>query len=823
MSEDSSHRTREQCDRSDTGKSNADTVDNTAASLTTTNVNTPKPAIESQPESLSQASEDLKNSKTPATRFKRRKKAAIERPLLFRSGLVIVVLALLSAISTFLILTGLTPIAPSHQVVITVLLINCALILALIGIVLWQIYLLWKDRKGQAAGAELHVRIVSLFSMIALMPAIILAIFASFSLDQRLDYWFSKRIIAIINSSWDVAHSFLDEHGQVIRSDIVAMATDVDESWVTMGNNKEKFNQFLTSQTALRSLQMSYVFKSNGFIVGEAATDPDRKFELPNPIIMSTVNNGQVAIIPPGKTNELRAVKKLEKIPGAYLYVYRQVNQNVIKHLNRTKDHINAYKALQNNRTGIQLAFGLMYVMIALILLLAAVWLGIWLANRIVAPIRDLINAAQKVSSGDLDTQVKVTKRDGDVGHLSSTFNNMTQQLNHQRTNLIEANQTIDERRRFIEAVLSSVSAGIIGADLNGTINLVNRSAGLLLDKNGDDLVGQQLLEAIPEIYEIWRDLKLTEKTAVESQISMIVGGVERNFAVRVIEESSEEKDYGIVITFDDITELVSAERNSAWSDIARRIAHEIKNPLTPIQLSAERIRRKYGDNIEDREVFDKCTETIIRQVGDIGRMVDEFSSFARIPTPTMEQHDLRDVVSEAVFLFQVSKPDIDIKLDLPKKPLIAKFDRSLIGQAVTNLVKNASEAIDTCHETEPDNQIKGEIITAIHSEDDYVIIEVTDNGCGLPKNNRNRLTEPYMTTRAKGTGLGLAIVQRITEQHNGSLRLADAPKTKDRKKGARISLVIPLQGPKQNSAEKAVDQEHSPQNDEKDTVPLMN
>lgn len=730
------------------------------------------------------------------------KKPAMDRPLLFRSGLVVVVLALLSAITTFLILTGLTPIAPSHQVVITVLMINFALILALIGIVLWQIYLLWKDRKGQAAGAELHIRIVGLFSMIALMPAIILAIFASFSLDQRLDYWFSKRIIAIINNSWDVAHSFLDEHGQVIRSDIVAMATDVDESWASLGRSPEKFNQFLTSQTALRTLQMSYIFRSDGTVMAQAATEPDRRFRLPNRLIMSTVDNGQVAILPPGETNELSAVKKLEKIPGAYLFVYRQVNPNVIKHLNRTKDHINAYKALQSNRAGIQLAFGLMYVLIALILLLAAVWLGIWLANRIVAPIRDLISAAQRVSDGDLETQVKVTKRDGDVGHLSQTFNNMTCQLAQQRANLIEANQTIDERRRFIEAVLSSVSAGIIGADLNGCINLVNRSAGLLLGLEGADMVGLNLKTAIPEIYEIWQDLKHSDKPAIEKQITMLVGDVERSFAVRITEEGSDQQDYGIVITFDDITELVSAERNSAWSDIARRIAHEIKNPLTPIQLSAERIRRKYGNKLEDREVFDKCTDTIIRQVADIGRMVDEFSSFARIPKPIMENNDIRDVVSEAVFLFQVSKSDIDFKLDLPNSPVIARTDRRLLGQAVTNLVKNASEAIETRDENATEKQNKGQIIIAVKTEDETVVIEVTDNGCGLPMNNRNRLTEPYMTTRAKGTGLGLAIVQRITEQHAGSLRLADAPKTKSHKTGARISLVLPLKGPEHETGE---------------------
>lgn len=725
----------------------------------------------------------------------------MDRPLLFRAGLTIVVLSLLSAILTFLILTGLTPIAPSHQVVISVLLLNFALILALIVIVVWQVHLLWQDRKGQAAGAQLHIRIVSLFSMIALLPAIILAIFASFSLDQRLDYWFSKRITSIINSSWDVAHSFLDEHGQVIRSDIVAMATDVDESWVKMKRNRQKFDQFLTSQTALRTLQMAYVFKRDGSILSNAATEPDHEFTLPNPLIMSTLNAGKVAIIPPGITNELVAIKKLEKIPDAYLYVYRQVNQNVIKHLNRTKDHINAYKALQNNRAGIQVAFVLMYVLIALILLLAAVWLGIWLANRIVAPIRDLIQAAQRVSDGDLDTQVTVTKRDGDVGHLSSTFNNMTDQLRHQRANLVSAHQINDERRRFIEAVLSSVSAGIIGIDLEGQINLANPSAGTHLQKKQDQIVGQHLSTAIPEVHEIWQQLKYEEKGETEQQITLMVGDVERSFAVRITEEKSEKKEYGYVITFDDITELVSAERNSAWSDIARRIAHEIKNPLTPIQLSAERIRRKYGEKLaDDREVFDKCTDTIIRQVADIGRMVDEFSSFARLPKPSMEFQDVREAVSEAVFLFQVSKPGIKIELDIPDEPVIAYFDRSLINQAVTNLVKNASEAIEEVQEA--GEKIDGEIVTSLSIDNKNIYIHVTDNGCGLPKNKRNRLTEPYMTTRAKGTGLGLAIVQRITEQHGGSLRLADAPKTKNRKCGARISLVLPITKPVETSNE---------------------
>lgn len=730
------------------------------------------------------------------------------RPLLFKAGFITVILSLLSAIITFLILTGLTPIPPNDNVVITVLAINCALIIALITIVVRQLYLLWQDRRGQEAGAELHVRIVSLFSMVALLPAIILAVFASFSLDQRLDYWFSKRIATIIDNSWNVARSFLDEHGQVIRSDIVAMATDVDETWATVRGKPEKFNQLLTSQTALRTLRMAYVFNQEGTVLARASTEPERVFELPRSQVMAMLDKGKVAIIPPGETTELVAIKKLEKIPNGYLYVYRHVNQNVIKHLNRTKEHVEAYKALQTYRAGIQIAFGLMYTLIALILLLAAVWLGIWLANRIVAPIRDLINAAQKVSSGNLDIQVDVKKRDGDVGHLSSTFNDMTCQLRQQRDNLMDANTTLDERRRFIEAVLFSVTAGIIGTDLKGNINLVNKSAAQLLALDENQLVGQQLSKVLPEIYEILNELQIETKTFSEGQISLFIDDAERSFAVRVTEESSDDNEYGYVITFDDITELVSAERNSAWSDIARRIAHEIKNPLTPIQLSAERIRRKYGESIQgDREVFDKCTDTIIRQVADIGRMVDEFSSFARLPKPQMEYQDIRDVVREAVFLFQVSESDIKFSTNVPDEQVIAYFDRRMINQAITNLVKNASEAIETAKES--GLEVQGKIETILSVKNKQIIIDVIDNGCGLPKNNRNRLTEPYMTTRVKGTGLGLAIVQRITEQHGGSLRLADAPKTKKQKSsGARISLVLPQKKTSQKSSKRKKDKQ---------------
>jgi two-component system nitrogen regulation sensor histidine kinase NtrY len=352
----------------------------------------------------------------------------------------------------------------------------------------------------------------------------------------------------------------------------------------------------------------------------------------------------------------------------------------------------------------------------------------------------------------------------------------------------------LDERRRFMEAVLSGVTAGVVGVDAEGIVTLVNRSAETLLEMKETDLKGKLLAKAVPEFASVLKRAQKQGRRLITDQITLRRHGSERNFAVRVTSEGQDHKTEGFVVTFDDMTELVSAQRSTAWADVARRIAHEIKNPLTPIQLSAERIRRKYGDSItKDREVFDQCTDTIIRQVSDIGRMVDEFSAFARMPKPVMERHDVREIVREAVFLFQVSRSEIAFELDLPERPVMALSDRRLLAQAVTNLVKNASEAIDSAVEADPARAGKGRILAKVRGKGDRVQITVIDNGCGLPKENRERLVEPYMTTREKGTGLGLAIVQRIVEQHGGTLTLADAPKRNGKMEGASVRIDLPV------------------------------
>ena len=713
------------------------------------------------------------------------------RRLQFTLGLIIMVLSLCAGLATYLVLTGLTPIVPTQRVVVSTLLINLVLVLAMIGLIAWQVTGLWLAKRRHEAGAQLHVRIVSLFSVIAVAPAIVLAIFASVSLNRGLDHWFSSRTKSIIQHSIDVATAYLQEHGQVIRADTVGMAKDIDEAVELVRAQPQGFGNFLNAQAAIRAIPAAYLIDSQGKVLATAASMPKLPYRAPPKEAMDLAKKGQVIVIAPGQTSMVGAIKSLDNFNDTYLYVVRPVNARVLQQLRATRANVAEYQLLEQRRAGVQVAFGLMYVAIALTLLLSAIWIGMWFANRLVAPIGQLMGAAEEISHGNLRVKVRVNPADGDLAVLGSTFNTMASELKSQRDELVGANATLDERNRFMSAVLSGVTAGVVGVDSGGTVNLVNRSAEELLGVKEDKLVGKQLADAVPEFGPHLKRARKQARHAATDQVALRRGGSERNFAVRV---TSEGEGQGYVVTFDDITELVIAQRSTAWADVARRIAHEIKNPLTPIQLSAERIRRKYGKVItEDREIFEQCTDTIVRQVSDIGRMVDEFSAFARMPKPVMELHDVREIVREAVFLFQVSRPDIKFTLDLPDKPVMTMSDQRLLTQAVTNLVKNASEGIDTAVENDPERAGTGEITAKVTTKGDRVYMNIIDNGCGLPREDRERLIEPYMTTRVKGTGLGLAIVQRITEQHGGKLRLADAPRRNGKVEGASVRIDLPI------------------------------
>ncbi|MFP4536955.1 MAG: ATP-binding protein [Dichotomicrobium sp.] len=721
-------------------------------------------------------------------------------------GSVIVCLALVSGFATYAILTGLTPIVPTHGVVVYMLLVNGLLMAAMVVMVAGQLYGLWRARKRQAAAARLHTRIVSLFSFIALMPAILLVIFATVSLDRGLDNWFSGRIQSIIANSIDVASAYVNEQGQVIRSDALGMARELESAITLLEEDPDAFQEFLTAQAALRAIPVAYIINSERRPVATASSRSEIDFKAPPEQALEAADDGRIVELALHSSGAVGALTSIAGAEDRYLYVIRPVNPKVLGHLRTTRANAEEYSQLEQRRAGIQVAFAAMFISIALTFLLAAIWAGLWFADRLVAPIRQLIDAAYKVSQGNLDVAVPpASKKEDDVGKLSTAFNTMTADLRAQRNELVDTNLQLDERRRFTEAVLSGVTAGVIGLDREGNATLANRSALELLQLKESEVVGAPLARTVPEFTGLLDEAKKQGKKPVQAHVKLLREDGERNFDVRVTREGSSKKESGFVVTFDDITDLVVAQRTSAWADVARRIAHEIKNPLTPIQLSAERIRRKYGDNItDDREVFDRCTDTIIRHVGDIRRMVDEFSAFARMPKPVIEAHDVNDIVREALVLFQMSNSQISYKLEIADAPVTAHCDRRLLSQAMTNLIKNASEAVEAAAQAHKDEtgeaDYAGEVTARVTAQDRSILIEVIDNGCGLPKEDRHRLIEPYVTTRQKGTGLGLAIVQKIIEQHQGTLELADAAPQADAeaggKRGARVSIVLPLREP---------------------------
>jgi two-component system nitrogen regulation sensor histidine kinase NtrY len=688
-------------------------------------------------------------------------------------GAVAVGLALLSAVATFLVLSGLTPISPTHEVVVTLLLGNAAtglLLVAIIGREVWQVI---QARRRGRAGSRLHVRIVSLFTVIAAVPTVLVAVVASTTLDRGLDRFFSTRTRAMIQQSLIVADAYVAEHAQNVRAEILAMAFDLARARTLFDQDRDRFRQFLTAQAKGRGLAAAIMMNPDGSTVEKADVKMEQKIVLPSPAVLADTSEDrpQVALIPEG--DHVAAAVKLRGYDNIYMYVARLLDPRVVAQLRATQASVGEYANLEARRLGVQIAFALMFAVIALIVLLSAAWIGLDFANRLVAPIRRLIGAANVVSTGNLNIQVPVRRSEGDLAHLGETFNKMTQELATQHEDIVRARDLIDSRRRFTEAVLAGASAGVIGVNADGRISILNRSAERLIGRSESDTLGHPLAEVAPELAEIFEAARGGNQRLVQRQVTISRDGQERNFSVRVTSEQSPESEHGYVITIDDITELVAAQRSSAWADIARRIAHEIKNPLTPIQLSAERLRRKYGKLItEDVAVFEQCTETIVRQVDDIKRMVDEFSRFARMPKAVIASEDVADTVRQAVFLMRVGHSDIDFEVEIAEDPMPARFDRRLISQALTNIIKNATEAIAAVPVAELG---RGRIVVSASRLGNQVTIDIVDNGIGLPKENRARLLEPYVTTREKGTGLGLAIVGRILEEHGGRIELRDA------------------------------------------------
>jgi two-component system nitrogen regulation sensor histidine kinase NtrY len=716
-------------------------------------------------------------------------------------GAIVVVLALVSALLTFMVLSGVTPIAPVHEVVVGVFILNALLILALLIIVGVETSVLIKARRAGAAASGLHVKIVGLFSIIATLPAILVAIIATITIERGLEPWFSDRMRDAIFKSVEVADAYAANQCKSLGREIRVLADDLARAKPAFDVDRKWFDTFLTSRATALGLPVAAIMQRPDKVLVRANIDVLRDTPKPDSAAFDDADSAPEPIcIVPDAGRVFGALVKLPAYENGYLHVAREVDPLAVEFPAVARGAAVEYLAIDARRKGVQIAFASMYALIALILLFSAIWLGLSFANALVAPIRRMIHATDQVSSGNFYVQVPIRRTEGDLAHLGETFNKMTAELRRQRDGLVTASDVIDRRRRFTETVLSGVSSGVVGLDGEGRITIINRSAESLLGAGGR-VFGEPITQVAPEVADFVTEALHGRSRQSSGQVSISRGGQDRMVNIRAVREG-EGAGAGLVVTLDDITDLVSAQRTAAWADVARRIAHEIKNPLTPIQLSAERIRRKFGKVIfEDKEIFDQCTATIVRQVDDIRRMVDEFSSFARMPKPSLSRDDIVETARQIVFLMRVGNPEINITENLPAEPVLAQFDRRLISQALTNVIKNATEAIEA---VPMDFRGPGQIDIAFERrEDGRIVIDIIDNGKGLPVDQRQKLLEPYMTDREGGTGLGLAIVGKILEDHGGGIELLDRPDAAQGVRGARVRLWFPETGPETETDDK--------------------
>ena len=725
-----------------------------------------------------------------------------EKPRLSRTGraaqllqgggitIGLAVVALVLGLATFMVLSGGTPLGPTGPgEVVGIILANLSVLLLLAASLAARVVGMWVERRRGSAGARLHVRLVLLFGVVAVVPAIFVAGFSAVFFNLGIQSWFSDRVRSTLEASLVASRAYLEEHRNTIRADILAIANDLNRAApVMLPDNGIAFARLLATHTAIRGLTESLVVEPTlGQVIASAGLTTGAVVDVPPSWAMESARAGEVVVLPSESgEGRVRALVQLNVQPPLMLLISRPVDPGVLEHMRTTELAFQEYDRLDRNQGDLQITFALIFGIATLLVLLAAVLLGLVIANRIAGPISRLITAAERVRGGDLSTRVQEGNADDEVASLSRAFNRMTSQLGAQRGELMEAYRQIDERRRFTETVLSGVSAGVIGLDAEGRVNLPNRSSSALLGVDLDAAIGLPLAGVAPEFAALIEAVRAQPERAQTAEIRSGAPAARRTLIARLGAEMQGGRVNGFVLTFDDVTELVSAQRKAAWADVARRIAHEIKNPLTPIQLSAERLKRRYLKQItDDPDTFRQCTDTIVRQVGDIGRMVDEFSAFARMPQPVIKPEDANQLLREALVLQRDAHPEITYATAYADPPAVMPCDRRLIGQALTNLLQNAADAVTMRAE-----EGAGHIGARVEADAGEVRFIVEDDGVGLPKEeDRDRLTEPYVTHKIKGTGLGLAIVKKIMEDHGGRLALED----RDDGPGARVALIFPI------------------------------
>jgi two-component system nitrogen regulation sensor histidine kinase NtrY len=697
--------------------------------------------------------------------------------------LLLAALAFLVGLATFAILSRGASLGLQTGVGVGLVLANLTTVLLLVAVLAGRLTRVWVERRRGSAGSRLHVRLVLLFGGVAVAPAILVACFAVAFFHFGIQGWFNDPVRQAVTESLQVSRGYLEEHRDNIRAVALEMANDLTRAGQLLMADPSVFAEVLGAQTTLRGLTEAVIYDPlTKQVIAAAGLFAGIGVELPPQAVTTQAQNGDVVVLAAGDGTRVQAVVRLDSTPPLMLMIGRPVDPSILDHMARTGQAVAEYQRLDQNRSWLQIAFAWIFALVALLVLLAAVAIGLVLANQIARPIGRLILAAERVRAGDLGVRVAEAPTGDELAGLSRAFNRMTGQLAAQRAELMEAYGQIDERRRFTETVLSGVSAGVIGTDASGRIELPNRAASELLGRDLLSTVGRELADVVPEFADLLHEAAASPDRARTAEIQIGPVTRRRTLLVRIGADQSGGRTDGFVVTFDDITELQSAQRKAAWADVARRIAHEIKNPLTPIQLAAERLKRRFAREItSDPDTFTQCADTIIRHVGDIGRMADEFSSFARMPQPIIKSEDVGRIAREALVLQKTARPQITWLSDIPDRGPVAPCDRRLLGQALTNLLQNAADAVAM-------RDSAGTIGISVQPGEADVRVVVTDDGIGLPEEDRARLTEPYVTHKPKGTGLGLAIVKKIMEDHGGRLMLDDRPDGP----GAVAALVLP-------------------------------
>lgn len=695
--------------------------------------------------------------------------------MLLGGALLLAFIALVAQIQT----ESLAVLTPPRT--LALLLLDLAGLLILLAyVVMRRATQLWRRARAGMIGTRLQSRIVVMFCVVAIIPTMVVSGFSAFFFNYGVRGWFDNRVASALEDSVQVAAAYLEEHKSAIRTDALSLATYVAPQLPLMVSNPQRFQQLLNQQIAVHSLSEAVVFNDQR-VLARSSLSFSLSFERMPEEVLSRADTGQVVIFGEDR-NKIQAVLKVSRIPELYLLISRVVDPTVFEHMESARSAVIKYHRLSKEISVLQQQFMFIFVLVALLVLMASVWAGMTLAVRLIDPLIALMAATERVRAGDYAIKVPEGRPDDEIANLGRTFNRMTGQLESQRRDIMEANRMIDERRRFMETVLSNISAGVIAIDKRYRITLCNPTAFELLGVSGDaSYTNHAITELLPQVEPLLEQVKTRPDKLASGDVVIEREDGRATLHVQVTAERSGETTTGFIITFDDITTLVAAQRSAAWADVARRIAHEIKNPLTPITLSAERLRKKFSPEAgEDRESFERYLETISRHTKDIGRMVEEFVSFARMPTPTMQPEDIVMLLKKTAFSEKTVHPEITYDLQLPEGPVSIRCDEAQLRQMFTNLMKNAAEALEQ-------NEGKKTISLTLSEGEKEVTITVSDNGPGFPADKIDRLTEPYVTTRTKGTGLGLAIVKRTMEEHRGSIALSNRAEG-----GAQVSLVFP-------------------------------